>query len=353
MVQFLLFSSLLGLLLSGVTDGAPTYGAAAKSCKNPIVRREWRKLTTSEKSDYITAVKCLQGLPSQMKDKLPGAGSRFEDFQGTHILSTDFVHFVGHFQPWHRYMVATYESELRSRCGYKGAQPYWNWSEDVITDTSIFSSPVFDPDTGFGGNGPYVVNHGVPGIPVPGRTGGGCVKDGPFKDLVLNLGPLKNITKNPHCLTRDISPLVTNRVLTAPKVALALSKPDFAHFDIQVQGGITWDTITYHGGGHLGVGGELGVIADIYASPGDPLFYLHHAQLDHLWWKWQGMNLEKRLKDIAGPDTQFAYPFDFHGPLPYKNVTLDFKLSMQGLVEDVTIGDVMDIRGGVLCYQYL
>jgi len=64
------------------------------------------------------------------------------------------------------------------------------------------------------------------------------------------------------------------------------------------------------------------------------------------------MNLEKRLKDIAGPDTQFAYPFDFHGPLPYKNVTLDFKLEMQGLVEDVTIGDVMDIRGPVLCYTY-
>lgn len=41
MVQFLLFSSLLGLLLSGVTDGAATYSTAAKSCKNPIVRREW------------------------------------------------------------------------------------------------------------------------------------------------------------------------------------------------------------------------------------------------------------------------------------------------------------------------
>jgi tyrosinase len=228
-----------------------------------------RKLTTAEKSDYITAVKCLQRLPPKMTDKLPGSSSRFEDFQGTHILSTDHIHFVGHFQPWHRYMVATYESELRSRCGYKGAQPYWNWSEDVITDTSIFSSPVFDPVTGFGGNGPFVKNPNTTTISVPGRTGGGCVKDGPFKDLVLNLGPLKNIAKNPHCLTRDFSPLVTSRELTAAKVGyqpacyrscidaskvhFALEKPNFAQFDIVVQGGITFETITYHGGGHLGM----------------------------------------------------------------------------------------------------
>ncbi|KAF8246821.1 Di-copper centre-containing protein [Wilcoxina mikolae CBS 423.85] len=346
MVQLLVFSSLL-LLVSSVT-----YGATTDRCKRPLIRKEWRTLSKGEKWEYIKAVKCIQKQPSRLTN-IPGAESRFEDYQGVHILAADFIHYVGHFMPWHRYMVATYERELRDLCEYEGAQPYWDWTLDVTTDDSIFSSPVFDPKTGFGGNGPYRKNPDPkPPSPVPGRTGGGCVPNGPFKNLTLNLGPLKNVTKNPHCLTRDISPLLMNRVLTAERVEYARSKKDFAHFDIEVQGGITFDTITYHGGGHLGIGGELGIMADIYASPGDPIFYLHHAQVDRLWWLWQKQNLKKRLRDIAGPDTQFAYPFDFKGPKPYKNITLEYPLKMGGLVEDVQISDVMDVKSGVLCYDY-
>jgi tyrosinase len=70
-------------------------------------------------------------------------------------------------------------------------------------------------------------------------------------------------------------------------VARALAAHDFAHFDIVVEGGVSVPNMTYHGGGHLSVGGDLGVMGDVYASPGDPLFYLHHANMDRLWWQWQ------------------------------------------------------------------
>jgi len=79
-------------------------------------------------------------------------------------------------------MVYNYEKELRNSCGYKGAQPYWDWTLDTRSANSIFRSPVFDPKTGFGGNGPFVENpNPFPPAPVPGRTGGGCVPNGPFK----------------------------------------------------------------------------------------------------------------------------------------------------------------------------
>ncbi|KAI5798769.1 hypothetical protein FPQ18DRAFT_366119 [Pyronema domesticum] len=248
-------------------------------------------LTTPEKRDYISAVQCLQSQPSNLTSLLPGSISRFEEFLGTHIVSTNSVHFVGHFQPWHQYLVATYERELRQKCGYKGAQPYWDWTLDVTTNSSIFSAPVLDPDTGFGGNGPYVNNAFTPRLAIPGRTGGGCITSGPFANLTLHLGPGTNVENNPHCLTRDISPLVTNKALSFAAVNATLDAADFCSFDIA------------HGGVHLGIGGELGTIADVYSSPGDPLFYLHHAQMDRLWWKWQQMDPERRLKDIAGPDT--------------------------------------------------
>ncbi|KAG5818319.1 hypothetical protein H9Q74_003020 [Fusarium xylarioides] len=58
---------------------------------------------------------------------------------------------------------------------------------------------------------------------------------------------------------------------------------------------------TTHGAGHSGVGG---VMEDIDASPGDPLFYIHHGFIDRLWWKWQSENLDGRLYQLGGPSAQ-------------------------------------------------
>lgn len=53
-----------------------------------------RTLTTKEKSKYITAVKCLAKTPSRTGGIYDGAKSRFDDFQATHIVNTDTIHFV-------------------------------------------------------------------------------------------------------------------------------------------------------------------------------------------------------------------------------------------------------------------
>jgi tyrosinase len=38
------------------------------------------------------------------------------------------IHFTGLFLPWHRWYVHSLESALKSKCGFTGATPYWNWS---------------------------------------------------------------------------------------------------------------------------------------------------------------------------------------------------------------------------------
>ena len=35
-------------------------------CKDPTIRREWRSLARSEKTEYIKAVNCLRALPSRL-----------------------------------------------------------------------------------------------------------------------------------------------------------------------------------------------------------------------------------------------------------------------------------------------
>jgi tyrosinase len=79
------------------------------------------------------------------------------------------------------------------------------------------------------------------------------------------------------------------------------------------------------------------------SSPGDPLFYLHHTFLDRVWWQWQEKNLPARLTDIAGYTTP-------NGPV---NATLDDELNMFGVIPNATIRDVMDIRGPLLCFEYV
>lgn len=41
-------------------------------------------------------------------------------------------------------------------------------------------------------------------------------------------------------------------------------------------------------------------MSDVSASPGDPLFYLHHANIDRLWWLWQAADLPARLEEMGG-----------------------------------------------------
>ncbi|KJA26867.1 hypothetical protein HYPSUDRAFT_132147 [Hypholoma sublateritium FD-334 SS-4] len=310
-----------------------------------------RTFSELERFSYLAAVRCLQAIPAKSKATVPGALSRFDDFAGNHILQTDTVHFVGHFQPWHRYFLAIYEKSLREECGYSGAHPYWDWTLDATSAEAFMKAPVFDSVLGFGGNGPYT-EEGFVSDPfdIPDRTGGGCVPDGPFAKQTLNIGPGYSVTSNSSCLKRDISPEIVLRTLNSSVVAHTLAQPDFESFDIAVQGGTTIDTFTIHAGGHLGIGGKFGTIADVYSSPNDPLFYLHHANLDRIWAEWQSANAS-RLTDISGPVTQFGYPFG--NATNTQNVTLVFPLSLGVIAPNVTVGDVMNTQGNTLCYTYV
>ncbi|KAH6650363.1 hypothetical protein F5144DRAFT_555984 [Chaetomium tenue] len=321
--------------------------------QGPLVRKEWRTLTKHEKSSYICAVKCLLRKPA-LTPPFPNSGvlSRYDDLIYTHIQQTFNIHYTGHFLAWHRYYVAIYERMLRDECGYRGSQPYWDWTLDTPSGQWA-SSPIFDPATGFGGNGAFVAGDPANPMEVPGRTGGGCVQDGPFAGIpdMVHLGPMDAVTYNPQCLKRDFSPYFAGRYLAMNQTQLTLAAPDFGAFDRVVEGGPSFEASGVHGGGHYGVGGTYGQIGDLYTSPADPIFYLHHANLDRVWWSWQKLNLETRLTDISGPIFLMDY-----GNLKGGNVTLEFPLSVGVSAGNVTVGDVMNIaacgQNGVLCYEY-
>ena len=146
-----------------------------------------------------------------------------------------------------------------------------------------------------------------------GRTGGGCVADGPFTPPAFHI----NVNQTaPSCLKRDFVPSVMNWFAEPPNVEYVLEQPDYTAFAFALEGVPNFSQPNIHGSGHFGVGGALGTMGNQYNSPGDPIFYLHHGNLDHELWQWQQKDLKTRLKQVGGP----MEPFDYGGT----NVTLDF-----------------------------
>ncbi|KAG5763064.1 hypothetical protein H9Q69_002440 [Fusarium xylarioides] len=302
------------VLLAGVAV------SEAKSCKKAFVRREWRSLSIKERDQYIKAQKCLMKKPPQSSTAdIPGARSRWDDFLGTHIINADDVHFTGVFYPYHRLLMYSYEQELQT-CGWKGGVPYWDWTLDAAgpdNNTSVFvNSPIFDNKHGFGGNGAWIpgnFSNPEPGLPVnppwdvPDRSGGDCIKSGPFAGLKSNLGSGNGTVYNPTCIRRDFAPLSFRDMSGPAAVEDGMQQSDFGHFDRLTQS-------TTHSGGHWG----------------------------------QIRDLKKREKDISGPLVNFDYNNEAAG-----NVTLDHGIFIGETVKlKAKVKDVMHIKKGILCYEY-
>ncbi|KAK5989404.1 Tyrosinase-like protein orsC [Cladobotryum mycophilum] len=290
------------------------HGACTKD--NIAVRREWDSLSKIERLDYLRATQCLQSKPSKGNGNTL-TQSRFEDFVLGHINATLNIHISGLLLPWHRYFVNLYEKALREECGYKGYQPYWDWSKYAVNPegSSIFDGSKFS----FGSNG-EAVPHGIRSIPVSGGpppaqyltrepgTGGGCVLDGPFANQTLILdatndgasSPIR-IWNNPRCLTRDfLLSYLTQQNSYENVTDLILNSPDIHTFRPGVEA-----ALGIHGGGHVYISGEN---LNFFTSPHDPAFYLHHAMLDRVWAIWQSRDLATRKDALDGTLTWGDYP---------------------------------------------
>nr|URY20122.1 polyphenol oxidase 1 [Lyophyllum decastes] len=276
---------------------------------NKLLRKEWRQLTSTEQQEYIAAEQCLQSLPS--KTGLPGVVTRFDDMQAIHQIQSEIIHNVGQFLAFHRLYVRVHEELLREECGYTGAQPWWN---ETMDDGHYIDSPLFKPDA-FGGNG---------------ASDTGCVVDGPFANYTLHLGPGHDITD--HCLTRHINNALGAGSFFVEKALNATNYSDMDTFMVKVPGP--------HPAGHSAVGGEM---ANPTSSPGDPIFFLHHAWIDRIWSTWQARDPSTRLTAISGYTTTSS---------PFVPTTLDYELNLFGIRPNATIRDVMDISGDRICVEY-
>ncbi|OJJ45991.1 hypothetical protein ASPZODRAFT_67720 [Penicilliopsis zonata CBS 506.65] len=314
----------LGLALAGAVSAEFNYYNHSCTPETVRIRKEWRNLTSTEQDEYLTAVNCLMDLPAQ--SGLSATTNRFSDLQALHRYFTntpfgDIIHDVGQFFPWHRYFIHLEETFLREECNYTGPLPWWNEEYDANTGEA-FGSSMWDSDA-FGGNGVGADN---------------CVIDGAFANYTEHIGPENEDTT--YCMDRDWN----NDLAVASAVSNMVNI--CAEFDNYSQWYFCVAEIN-HKGVHTAVGG---IMADIKSSPGDPVFFLHHAYIDRMWWNWQKTDPENRLYQIGGwVVNETANPEPAHG---WGETTLGYVLSSYDMLPNVTVEEVMNPMNGYLCYDY-
>jgi len=217
-----------------------------------VIRQDWRSLVGPQRQQFLTGLRMLQ------QHNNGGGDSTFDLFVKLHFRASDSVHGYAAFLPWHRYFIALLEGELQRAVGAPVALPFWDWGDDASAPerAAIWG----DDNLSFG------------------RTGddsSGCVSTGAFRDYV------KMYPRRGECLDRrfangdKLPPFMENRLIDQ----LLEGSSGFHQLRLKIE--------VPHGVVHASIGGSM---ENLQSSPNDPVFYLHHSNVDRLWDRWQLLN---------------------------------------------------------------
>jgi tyrosinase len=186
-------------------------------------RKDQSKLTATEQERFLCAFSTLNGTGAL--GQMVQVHSQMHNQHGTL-----------RFLPWHRIFLYLFENELAS-IHPDVTLPYWDWTQ---AGEQTFPAWL----AGF-----------TPTVTTPSGN--------------------ISVTRSP-----GTSAHLANFASNTP-ATMALT--DFGNFSLNGSGA-TWPLEGIHDVIHGWVGGTMGVIA---TAPADPIFWMHHANIDRLWWQWQ------------------------------------------------------------------
>lgn len=235
-------------------------------------RKNQAAMTPTERAAFVDAVLALKTtVPSQL-----GLGNRYDDYVRIHMDSmaagAGWAHRGPAFGPWHRELLRRFEKDLQA-VDPSVSLPYWDWTVQNSADPAAPGSP-WTADF-MGGDGDQGDDAKV--TTGPFRSGAWTV------DLVEGGGP--------DYLQRDLAGALAPTLPTPANVTGCLTETpyDAPPWDRFVNPSFRDRLEGWHGAGsvhnrvHLWVGGSMLPSS----SPNDPIFFLHHCNVDRLWAQWQ------------------------------------------------------------------
>jgi tyrosinase len=233
-----------------------------------IMRKNIRSLSQDEIDDFVNAV---------LKLKSKGIYDEYTELHHEAMMSQSgqFEKNLAHngpiFLPWHRELLLRLEKDLNQVSQSTDLSiPYWDWTEDFSNPEQ---SPLWD-DRLMGGNGD--------------KEKGYLVTTGRFSkwQLVRQFGPKKRpdgrIVAGTLPEKSKIFRLMNIRTYDTSDWNTS-SLNSFRNF---LEGSMPISTRSepeMHNRVHVWIGGNM----SLGSSPSDPVFYLHHANIDRIWASWQ------------------------------------------------------------------
>ena len=305
------------------------------------MRKSVTALTTTERKEFVDAVVALKKTTSPYSPSLSYYDQfvqwhkeRYVCHKDEHAQSMNamlMIHTGPMFLPWHREFIRRFENALREVSGKPITLPYWDWTDQEAVNPNN-PSAVFRDD--------FMGGDGIPDEQY-------AVTTGPFKKgaWTLNVHP-EGVTWAPSATTyltrrlRRDRPLPTKAEIETVFAAAEYDVPPYSaasdqgkSFRKALEGNVAaspmqcgsdgWMAFeadlaptavasgrtTMHDMVHGWVGGVLsssdarppirGTMV-LPTSPNDPIFFLHHANIDRLWAAWQSTHPGKTYEPKTG-----------------------------------------------------
>ncbi|MGA5696090.1 MULTISPECIES: tyrosinase family protein [Bacillus cereus group] len=273
------------------------------------IRKNQANLTHSERLAFTNALLELKRKPSRLPSS-SGSTSRYDDYVYWHLMSMmnqtsstpGSAHGGPAFLPWHRYYINQLELDLQ-QIDSTVTLPYWDWTVNNSTDPSASGSPWTNDF--MGGDGDPNQGYAVTTGPFTGDNWKLTLFDDHHSDepqdirLRRQLGTLKNSSGATISINLPTNSEVQNCLLETPYYvspwrafqdlnnpsSMTVTKPSFCN---RLEGWYGDGRI--HNQVHLWVAGATQGSMYWMSSPNDPVFFLHHANVDRLWAQWQVAN---------------------------------------------------------------
>lgn len=239
---------------------------------------------------------------------------RYDDFVRRHVRAmmtptpagslSNAAHCGPTFLPWHRAFLWEFESMLLDVDPTVGGLPYWWWQTEAKLNngkpklSKLWTEGLMGPD----------------GDPQSDNR----VLTGPFKDwhaVIYDNTTNDFVTRDTPGLVRKLGRDPAGSASTLPSEAQVAELNTHLVYDVppydkttegfrnRLEGWAAGPRL--HNQVHRWVGGDM--LAG--TSPNDPVFWLHHANIDLIWWKWQTVTTPRRPyapQSLDGPVGQRA-----------------------------------------------